>query len=160
MSPHRWPALIAVLALLAPSASAVAKPRGCFTKAEQQAEEIVRYGLKLREGGRGCDGQPWYRYTLPAWEAVDKLYGPQFRQQTDIRTKAFQREFANDAEHRLSLWNARIVFYYRHYPLSGAYCDDVKKMLANAQKDGWVKLTKQAHLSRDEVRMTYEPCDK
>ncbi len=152
--------LVAVAVLLAPSAEALAKPRGCFTKGEQAAEEIVRFGLKLREGGIACDGAPWERRTRPLWDQVSTDYDAQFKQQTDTRNKAFMREFENDAEHRLSLWNARIVFYYRHYPLSGAYCDGIKKMLTDADKNGWVKLTKQAHLAHDEVRMTYEPCDK
>jgi hypothetical protein len=157
---RRWLALTAIALLLVPPAEAVAKPRGCFTKAEQNAEEIVRFGLKLREGGINCDGDPWNRRTRPLWDKVSDDYDAQFRQNTDIRNKAFLREFENDAEHRLQLWNGRIVFYYRHYPLSGAYCDGIRKMLTDADKNGWVKLTKQARLARDEVRMTYEPCDK
>ena len=150
----------AIALLLAPCADAIAKPRGCFTKAEQRAEEVVRHGLRLREGGEGCDGPPWEAGTKPLWEAVNTQFGPQFAQQTDIRNKAFLREFANDAEHKLNQWNARIVFYFRNYPLSPVYCASIKKMLTEAPQKGWRDIVKQAHYAADEIRMTYEPCDK
>jgi hypothetical protein len=153
---------LAVLAALAFSlpVEAFAKPRGCFTPAEQAAEWQVRHGLRLREGGIGCDGAPWYAGTKPLWESVDKQFGPQFKRETDIRAAAFQREFENDAEHKLSQWNARIVFYFRHYTLSPTYCGGIKTMLQDMLDKGWRLFTKQAYYARDEIRMTYEPCDK
>jgi hypothetical protein len=155
-------ALVAVLAFsaaLAPISDLLAKPRGCFTKAEQTAEEVVRYGLKLREGANGCDGAPWDVPTLPLWEALDKQFGAQFKQQTDLRAKAFQREFENDAENKLSQWNARIVFYYRHYPLSPVYCGGIKSDLEAIPKKSWNAFVKRAVIARDDIRMTYQPCD-
>ncbi|HEY1720246.1 MAG TPA: hypothetical protein VGG27_03300 [Magnetospirillaceae bacterium] len=160
MTGRRVLALVGIVALLAPSAEALAKARGCFTKKEQQAEEVVRQGLRMREGGEGCDGAPWYAETKPLWDMVNQQFGAQFAEQTDIRNKAFMREFENDAEHKLSLWNARIVFYFRNYPLSAGYCTTVKKMLTDAPQKGWKDIIKQAHYARDEIRMTYEPCDK
>jgi len=159
---RRVAALAAVLAFgmaLAPPFQADAKPRGCFTKAEQTAEEVVRYGLRLREGGRGCDGEPWNAGTLPLWEAVDKQFGDQFRQQTDTRRKAFEREFENDAENKLSQWNGRIVFYYRNYPLSQVYCATLKKDLAALPNKPWSNFVKRALIAHNDVRMTYQPCD-
>ena len=100
-------AALALLALAAPSSDALAKPRGCFTKAEQNAELLVRAGLRLRESGIACDDEPWNAGTRPLWEAVDKQFGPQFKQQSDIRRAAFDREFGNDAEHKLTMWNSR-----------------------------------------------------
>ncbi len=160
MAIRRVLVFVAVLAVLAPTADAVAKARGCFTKPEMAAEEMVRHGLRLREGGETCDGEPWNEHTKPLWEAVDKQFGPQFKQQTEIRRAAFMREFEFDAEHKLTQWNARIVFYFRHYPLSAGYCGAVKKMLTDMQSKGWPMFVKQAHFARDEVRMIYEPCDK
>jgi hypothetical protein len=91
----RW-ALTSLTALafsfaLVPGPQALAKPRGCFTKSEQTAEEIVRYGLRLREGAMGCDGAPWEAHTQPLWEAVDKQFGPQFKQQTDAQAHPVER---------------------------------------------------------------------
>jgi len=157
---RRFAALVAVLALsLAPLPAAEAKPRGCFTKQEQTAEEVVRYGLRLREGGRGCDEAPWNAGTQPLWDAVDKQFGDQFKQQTETRRKAFEREFEKDAENNLNRWNARIVFYYRNYPLSPVYCDLLKTQLVNVVKKPWGAFVKQSAIARDDVRMTYQPCD-
>ncbi len=150
---------VALVPALAPT-TLDAKPRGCFTKSEQTAEEVVRYGLRLREGAMGCDGAPWEAHTQPLWEAVDKQFGPQFKQQTDARAKAFVREFENDAEHKLTQWNARIVFYYRNYPLSPVYCDSIKKEMMQMQAKGWNAFVKLAKLAREDIRMTYQPCDK
>ena len=156
-------ALLAILTIGAaavPVSDSIAKPRGCFSKAEQTAEEVVRYGLRLRESGRACDGAPWEAGTAPLWEAVDKQFGPQFKQQTDIRAKAFQREFENDAENKLTQWNARIVFYYRHYPLSPVYCDGIKADLEAIPKKGWANFVKRSVIAHDDIRMTYKPCDE
>ena len=154
-------ALAAILAFAAaPLPVAEAKPRGCFTKQEQTAEEVVRYGLRLREGGQGCDEAPWLDRTRPLWDAVDSQFGPQFRQQTETRRQAFIREFENDAENKLSQWNARIVIYYRHYPLSQVYCDQLKKTLTDVTKKPWGAFVKQAAIAHNDVRMTYTPCDQ
>ncbi len=152
-------ALVAMMCAVAPE-QVLAKARGCFTPQEQAAEWQVRQGLRLREGGLACDGAPWYAGTKPLWEQVDKQFGPQMKRQTDIRQAAFLREFENDAEHKLSQWNARIVFYFRNYPLSPTYCGNVKTMLNDILAKGWKVFTKQAYYARDEIRMTYEPCDK
>jgi hypothetical protein len=152
-------AILAFAAATAPISESDAKPRGCFTKAEQTAEEVVRYGLRLRESGRACDEPPWEAGTAPLWEAVDKQFGSQFKQQTDTREKAFVREFENDAVNKLTQWNSRIVFYYRHYPLSAVYCGGIKATLVDIPKKPWSKLVKQAVIARDDIRMTYQPCD-
>lgn len=152
-------ALLAMLCAIAPEQS-LAKPRGCFTKAEQAAEWQVRHGLRLREGGIACDGSPWDAGTKPLWESVDKQFGPQFKQQTDIRAAAFQREFEGDAENKLTRWNGRIVFYFRNYPLSATYCSSIKTMLSDMLAKGWRVFTRQAYYARDEIRMTYKPCDQ
>jgi len=159
---RRSVALVAIAAFgcaMIPAPDSIAKPRGCFTKAEQKAEEVIRYGLRLREGGRACDAAPWNAGTLPLWEAVDKQFGPQFKEQTDIRTKAFQREFESDADHNLKRWNSRIVIYYRNFTLSPVYCEIIKKDLVSTQKNGWNAFVKLAVIAHNDVRMTYQPCD-
>ena len=121
---------------------------------------MVRYGLRLREGGNACNEDPWNAGTQPLWQAVDKQFGPQFRQQTDIRRRAFEREFGQDATDRLSAWDARIVFYYRHYPLSDVYCAGIKSALAEMRQKGWNSFVKRAAVAMDDVRMMYVSCEQ
>lgn len=150
-------ALVAVV-LFPHWAFAQGKTRGCFSKAEEAAEQIVREGLRLREGARGCDGSPWNKGTLALWDDVDRLFGPRFAAQTAIRRKAFEREFKDDADNRLERWNGRIVMHFRHYPLSDIYCGSIKTMLEQIRKRGWGVLQKQATKAQDEVTMDYRPC--
>jgi hypothetical protein len=148
---------LALLAMMVPP-PAFAKPKGCFTATEESAEQMVRQGLRLREGARGCDSEPWDAGTLPLWQQIDQQYGPQFAHQTEIRKNAFVREFSNDAENKLSEWDGRIVIYFRNYPLSDLYCGQIKSMMAAIQKGGWPAFTKQAGRSGDVVKMNYNPC--
>jgi hypothetical protein len=143
---------------LASALPAEAKPKGCFSKAEETAEQVVRQGLRLREGARGCDGDPWNQRTQAAWDDIDKRLGSQFAAQTKTRKAAFQREFDKDAENHLSEWDARIVTHYRQMPLSPIYCRDVKKLLTEVQKKGWSALLKQAAKGSDQVKMVYKSC--
>jgi hypothetical protein len=135
-----------------------AKPRGCFTTAEQTAEQIVREGLRLREGARGCDGRPWRMGTASLWQDVDNQLGPRFLAQTNIRRKAFTREFKDDANNRLELWDGRIVMHFRHYPLSEIYCSEIKDVLGEAKTRGWAAIRAHASKSKEEVKMDYRPC--
>jgi hypothetical protein len=157
----RWPiALLLLVSIMPTSALAQAQGRGCFTKAEEAAEQIVREGLRLREGARACDGAPWHMHTLPLWDDVDQRFGPRFAAQTRLRRIAFQREFTGDADNRLEAWNGRIVFHFRHYPLSGVYCAGIKDMLEQTQKKGWGVLQRRALKAADEVKMDYRICQK
>jgi hypothetical protein len=151
--------LFLLLSLLPTQVLAEAKARNCFTKAEQTAEQIVREGLRLREGATGCDGPPWKMHTLSLWMSVDQRLGSRFAAQTRIRKKAFQREFSDDADNRLEMWNGRIVLHYRNYPLSDVYCAGVKDMLDNALKKGWGAVTRSAARGADEVKMDYRYCE-
>ena len=143
---------------------AQAASKGCFSKQEEQAEQIVRDGVRLREGAIGCDDRPYLAGTLVLWRQVDQRFGAQFNQQTKIRQTAFQREFADDADNTLEMWNGRIVFHYRHYPLSDTYCGSVKlmlqSMLQGSNAKGWGILVKQAGYGKDEVSMDYRLCEK
>ena len=139
--------------------AAGAKPKVCFTKAEESAEQIVRGGLRLREGAAGCDDRPWDMHTQPLWEKVDKQFGPRFKQQTDIRRKAFQREFAKDVESEERAWDGRTVLYFRNYPLSVPYCAEVKKNLDDLLKKGWPNFVASTRLYRIPVKDNYKMCD-
>jgi hypothetical protein len=121
-----------------------AKEKLCFTPQEETAEMMVRGGLRLREGALGCDGRPWEMHTKPLWDQVDKKFGYQFRQQTNIRRAAFTREFSTDVENREALWDGRTVLYYRNYPLSQLYCKEIKTSLDTMLKSGWTAFAKQA----------------
>jgi hypothetical protein len=154
----RRAATLIVFCLAAKVAWAQAAQKECFTKAEEKAEQIVRDGVRLREGAMACDGRPYYKGTLPLWQQVDQRFGAQFAQQTKIRENAFKREFADDAENTLGMWNGRIVLHYRNYPYSDTYCDSIKIMLDNMTKKGWSVLAKQAGAGKDEVAMDYRLC--
>lgn len=149
---------LAFFVLLAAPPEGWAKPKGCFTTVEESAEGIVRYGVRLREGARACDGDPWNAGTAPLWDQIDKQFGTRFAQQTKIRHDAFVREFEGDAENKLEYWNGRIVFYYRNYPTSPVYCATIKKDMQTMQAKGWNSFVKSAALGRDEVQMDYKVC--
>ena len=153
-------ASLLILSMLLAVAPAQAKPRGCFTKTEETAEQVVRQGLRLREGAKLCDGDPWRVPTLRLWTAIDQQFGAQFANQTQIRKAAFQREFEKDAENHLTQWDGRIVNYFRYYPLSPEYCVSIKNILLETQKKGWGAVLLHASKSKDEVRMDYRSCDK
>lgn len=151
--------LIIVSSLFADTASAAGpKPKVCFTKAEEAAEQIVRGGLRLREGAAACDERPWDAHTQPLWDQVDKQFGPRFKQQTDIRRKAFEREFANDAENQVQAWDGRTVLYFRHYPLSVPYCAEVKQNLQDLLKKGWATFVTRSRLYKIPVEEDYKNC--
>lgn len=137
---------------------AEAKPKVCFTKAEENAEQIVRAGLALREGAAGCDGRPWYAHTQPLWDQVESQFGARFKQQTDIRRKAFQREFSKDVENQEQAWDGRTVLYFRNYPLSVPYCAEIKQNLNDVLKKGWAAFVNRAHLYRLPVEQDYASC--
>ena len=133
---------------------------GCFTKAELAAERLVREGLRLREGALGCDGPPWQKGTKPLWQDIDGKFAQRFQAQTRTRAKAFQREFADDAEDHLTMWDARTVMYFRHFPLSDDYCDSLKETLQEVQKKGWNLLATRAGKDRIPVEMDYRSCNR
>ena len=152
-------ALLTAISLFASSASAAGpKPKICFTKAEENAEMLVRGGLRLREGAAGCDGRPYEMHTQPLWDQVDQKFGPKFKQQTDLRRKAFVREFATDVENHVQAWDGRTVLYFRNYPLSQVYCVQIKKNLQDFLKTGWAGFITTAHLFRIQVEDDYRVC--
>ena len=152
-------ALVTALSLSASSVCAAGpKTKLCFTKAEETAEMLVRGGIRLREGAAGCDERPYELHTRPLWDQVDQKFGPKFKQQTDLRRKAFVREFAQDAENHLQAWDGRTVLYFRNYPLSPVYCVQIKKNLEDFLKTGWAKFTKTALLYRIPVQDDYQLC--
>jgi len=151
--------LASILALsLVWTLPAQAKPKSCFTAAELGAERLVRQGLRLREGAKGCDGDPWNFHTQAQWDDINNRFGKQFAAQTKIRKGAFIREFDKEAEYKLSESDGRIVMHYRGYPLSPTYCADIKKLLTDMQKSGWVTFTKRANAAPDEVNFVYRKC--
>ena len=155
------PVLFVLLtAVLIGSAASAAGPKSkiCFTGAEQNAEQLVREGLRLREGAAGCDGPPWEFHTGPLWDRIDQQFGARFKAQTDIRRRAFEREFSKDAENNERMWDGRTVLYFRNYPLSAPYCAEIRNTLQSILKSGWGAVVKHAQRSRDEVEADYKPC--
>jgi hypothetical protein len=150
--------ILMIVGALCGSPAFAAKTKMCFTKAEQNAEQLVRSGIRLREGASGCDGPPWNLHTKPLWDQIDQKFGPRFKQQTDIRRKAFEREFAKDAENRERMWDGRTVLHFRDFTLSAAYCAEIKTSLETMLKSGWGALANRARLDKDPVEMDYQPC--
>ena len=158
----RYVISLALLSCLSVAAAAQAPAKkgtlGCFSKAEQAAERIIREGLRLREGARGCDEPPWNMRTASLWADIDQKLGARFLAQSKVREKAFLREFKDDADNRLARWNARTVFHFRYFPLSEVYCANLKKTLQQMQKKGWGAVSNLAAKGTDEVEMDYRPC--
>ena len=154
-------ALLTALSLAAGSVEAAGgggKPKICFTAAEENAEQLVRGGLRLREGAAACDGRPYEMHTQPLWDRIDQKFGPKFKQQTDIRRGAFVREFSKDVENNERAWDGRTVLYFRNYPLSPVYCAQIKKNLEDMLKTGWNGFAKTARLYRIPVQDDYKSC--
>ena len=157
-------AAIAILTAFSLAASSVQaagggpKPKICFTPAEENAEQLVRGGLRLREGAAGCDGRPYEMHTQALWDQIDQKFGAKFKQQTDIRRGAFLREFSKDAENNERAWDGRTVLYFRNYPLSQVYCAQMKKTLENFLKSGWNGFANTARLYRVPVEDDYRKC--
>jgi hypothetical protein len=149
-----------VLGLLSNAAFAQGAAKECFAKPEQQAEQIIREGIRLREGASGCDQPPFFMETWPLWQQIDRQFGARFAQQTAVRQRALKREFPDDPDNDETAWNGRVVMYFRHYPLSTVYCQAIKQQLQSVQKKGWAAIAKLAKAGTDEVEMDYRPCTR
>ena len=148
--------ILAASILAAPSAWA--KPKGCLGAREETAEQVVRHGVRLREGAQRCEALGFATGAAERWRALDAQLGEQFAAQVAVRAKAFDREFGELAEQELRNWDGRIVGYFRNRPLSQIYCGGIQTMLTEAGAKGWVGFKKQALRERGEVRMTYRIC--
>jgi hypothetical protein len=156
-------AILRILTATAVSAAVVlpaaAKPRGCFTKAEHNAERTVRHGIFLREMAFRCDVAPFSMKTKAIWLELDDRIGEQFKRNTDLRQRAFEREFEGRAEQILHAWDGRLVMQHRHMFLTKAQCDDAKKALEEARSRGFQAIRKQAEKVRNEVYYDYKLCN-
>lgn len=147
-----------ILALAVLAEPAWAKPKGCFTQREATAEEVVRHGVRLREGSQRCNELGYSALTAERWQALDAVLGEQFAGEVGIRSRAFRREFGDTAETELRLWDGRIVSYFRYRPLSGIYCRALEQMMGDAEGMGWGRFKAQALRERGEIRMQYRVC--
>jgi hypothetical protein len=138
--------------------SVVALPTDCFKGQEQRAEQIVRAGLRLREGAIACHAAPFFRDSYAQWQRLDEKFGQKFLEQKLIREKAFIRQFGEDPDNQLETWDARIVYHYRHHPLSTIYCDRIEYDLNLFLNKGWSLFLKQAQTGKDEVEMDFNIC--
>jgi len=151
----RVAALTAAFCLTAASVQAEYKFR-CLTDGEAQVEQLVRHGVFLREAGRRCDEVT--PGTGKLWMDFDERFGTRLKSQTDRRVKLFARQFKNDAVKVRTYFDGRLVTYHRNYPLSLAYCTDVKQMLQEVNKKGWGGFTQQAKVVQNEVTLDYNSC--
>jgi hypothetical protein len=159
LKPGRWRRLpvLAVLAagLAGPPASAQVVKQ-CLTPAELYTEQIVHYGVFLREAAWACNDMIPGTWTL--WSKFDKSYGRRLAQQTRLRTRFFQRAFPKDWRAALAIFDGRLVTYFRHEPINRSYCTDVSKNLHAIDRTGWGAFTRQSRLVEDQVRLDYTTC--
>lgn len=155
--PRRVFAAILGLCLLT-STAAEAKPKGCFTQAEVEAEKTVRVGVMLRETAMRCDIAPFSAGTLPLWTDVDTALGSRFARATQTRRQGFVREFPKEGADLMSYWDGRLVMHFRHLPLTQADCQDTAKTLKMVRKKGFNAFRSQADKVKNEVRMDYKAC--
>lgn len=149
----------AVLGLcLVTATAAEAKPKGCFTPAEADADLTVRVGVMLREMAARCDADPFNAGTAPLWTQVDAALGSRFARATQTRRQGFVREFPKEGANLMNYWDGRLVMHYRHAPLTRADCQDTAKMLKTVTKRGFNAFRSQADKAKNEVRMDYKTC--
>jgi hypothetical protein len=144
-----------VLVALAPPAAA--KPRGCLTQPEIQAEKEVRHGLFLREAARRCDGQ-YLKGSAQTWQTFETANGAKFRQQNGRRISAYKREFPDSWQAKMNQADGRLVTYNRNFPVTQAYCDDVEDLLKDITATAYGGFTKQAKVIHDQVIDDYKLC--
>ncbi|MGE5547773.1 MAG: hypothetical protein ACM33T_12800 [Solirubrobacterales bacterium] len=148
--------LLAMVAALPQAALAQGKAKQCLTSAEAQADRLVRHGVFLREAANRCDEiVPGLREK---WTAFDKANGPRLRQQTERRMKVFQREFKDEWKQAMTYFDARLVTYHRHMPLTKPFCDNVAALFAELDRKGWGALVKQSKAVQDQVTIDYKVC--
>lgn len=149
---------LSLLCLALAAGPALAKPKGCFSGKEEVAEQVVRHGIRLREGAWRCEELGFAAQTMADWRVLDAQLAEQFAAQVAVRSKAFEREFEGQAQQQLRLWDGRIVGYFRHRPLTESYCRRLTDMLSEPRSRGWPNFKKQALAERSEVRIDYKIC--
>lgn len=155
----RYALLVAVgFAVFAAAPAEAQQKRGCLTEREALAEQIIRHGVRLREGSGRCEAMGFAEGTTALWRDLEDQMAQFFRAEMDRRIRAFRREFAEHADHELLQWNGRIVAHFRHRPLDAIYCRRLSNQLAQFGATGWAAFKKQAENERGEVRMDYEVC--
>lgn len=153
-------AIVAAAALLAaPVAGFAAKPKRCLVEGEVRAEQDVRHGVFLREASARCEGQ-YVTGTKKLWAEFIAKAGDKLGKANDKRAKVYQREFPDDWKHQLTIADGRIVTYHRHYPLTGAYCKNVERLIGDAARKGYAAFAKQAATVQNEVISEYKTCPK
>lgn len=162
---------LSVLLLLAGAAAAFAQagrppqaqlpPRlnfkRCLTTKELETERLVRHGVYLREGSWRCDKMVSGTWTM--WSGIDRDLGPRMKQVTDARKRMFDKEFRQDGDKVRTYFDGRLVTYYRNFPLTGVYCNNIDTMLKEIQGRGWGAYGKQAKRIHDNVRLDFKACN-
>lgn len=151
-------AQIALALVLLAQPAAAAKPKGCFTNREHQAEQVIRHGIFLRESARLCAARPYYMDTDETWKSIEEALGASFAADTARRAKAFDREFGDRGEELRVYWNGRLVMEARHSATSPSFCDDVKVVLDEINRRGMRALKTQAEKARNLVLRDYKNC--
>lgn len=155
---RRFPtAFLALLIGLAPSSAAWAKPKGCFSQPEIVAEQEIRHGIFLREAAKLCDGR-FLKGSDALWRKFATANDLKFKTANDKRKRAWQREFPDDWQYKITHADGALVTFNRNIPLTQGFCDNVDDLLQTVSKRGYAGLSGQAKLLRNEVVQDYRIC--
>lgn len=152
-------AVLLAVAVPMPVAAQSAPPstfRRCLNKQEVATERMIRHGIFLREGGRRCE--EYNPGTARMWSDFDSRFGPRLAQQTDRRKKLFERQFKDDALKVRTYFDGRLVTFYRHYPLSVAFCGHVDQLLKELSRRGWTAFVAQSSSAQPDVIYDLKVC--
>lgn len=149
--------ILAAALSLSAAGPAVAKVKRCFSAVEIRAEQEVRHGVFLRESANRCEG-PWVVGMKPVWDDFALRFAAKLAKATDRRSKAYQREFPDRWPNVLTHADGRIVTYYRHFPLTRAYCENVNALVTEVGRRGWGGFSEQAKTIQNEVIGEVKAC--
>ncbi len=143
-----------VLSAAAPAGAQVAKQ--CLTPGEVYTEQLVRYGVFLREASYACNDMIPGSWKL--WAGFNAAYGSRLAQETRMRALFFQRAFPKKWRTTLAIFDGRLVTYYRHISINKSYCEDVHKKLEAITNSGWGAFTSQSKIVVDQIHLDYKTC--
>jgi hypothetical protein len=146
-----------ILILVASPGLAVAAPKGCFTTAEITSEREVRHGIYMREATKRCDIR-FLKGATERWQKFETANGAKFRASVDRRKKAWQREFPDDWQYKVTHADGSLVTYARNIPYTEGFCDNIDELMTRIDKGGFAGFSKQAKWIQNQVVADYKVC--
>jgi hypothetical protein len=150
---------LVILAALLTALSGVveAKPKNCFTAPELAAEQEIRHGIYMRDSAKRCDGE-FVRGVSALWQKFEAASATKLKAAMTKRQKAWEREFPDDWQAKMTHADGRLVTFSRHVPRTFGFCDNIEELLQEIDKRGYAAFAKQAKRVRNEVIGDYKVC--